>query len=55
MDPLYISEESGQLRSFVGTGMYEYSPQVAALKASGTEVANIAVCPVSLDRKGMSR
>ncbi len=55
MDPLEIPEESGQLRSFVGTGMYEGGPQVAALQASVAGVPNIAVRPVNLDRKGMTR
>jgi hypothetical protein len=56
MEPLEIPAETGQLRSFVSTGMHdEGDPQVSALQASVAEVANIAVRPVNLDRKGMTR
>jgi hypothetical protein len=55
MDTLVVPGESGRLRSFVGTEMYEGGPQVAALQASIAAAANIAVCPVNLNRKGLFR
>jgi hypothetical protein len=55
MDPLVIPGKPGLLHLVVGTGKHEGGLQVATLQTSRAEVANIAVCPVNLDREGMSR